>query len=43
VIFISGYPNEILECGSPITRKAPILAKPFDLNSLQEQIQQLLA
>ncbi|MFJ7142752.1 MAG: response regulator [Pseudomonas protegens] len=43
VIFISGYPNEILECGSPITRKAPILAKPFDLSSLQEQIQQLLA
>ncbi|MGZ0783533.1 response regulator [Pseudomonas sp. TKO26] len=43
VIFISGYPNEILECASPITRKAPILAKPFDLNRLQEQIQQLLA
>ncbi|AZC18161.1 MULTISPECIES: response regulator [Pseudomonas] len=43
VIFISGYPNEILECDSPITRKAPILAKPFDLNSLHEQIQQLLA
>lgn len=43
VIFISGYPNEILECASPITHKAPILAKPFDLNRLQEQIQQLLA
>ncbi|AZC24520.1 Response regulator [Pseudomonas sessilinigenes] len=43
VIFISGYPNEILECNSPITRKAPILAKPFDLNSLHQQIQQLLA
>ncbi|MBC2656265.1 response regulator [Pseudomonas sp. MSSRFD41] len=43
VIFISGYPNEILECDSPITRKAPILAKPFDLDSLHEQIQRLLA
>ncbi|UMZ14770.1 response regulator [Pseudomonas sp. MPFS] len=43
VIFISGYPNEILECNSPIARKAPILAKPFDLNSLHEQIQRLLA
>ena len=28
VIFISGYPAEILESGSPIARKAPILAKP---------------
>lgn len=26
VIFISGYPAEILESGSPIARKAPILA-----------------
>ncbi len=34
VIFISGYPAEILESGSPITRKAPILAKPFDLAHL---------
>ncbi|CAI8905918.1 hypothetical protein EMIT0215P_30469 [Pseudomonas serboccidentalis] len=25
VIFISGYPQEIRETGSPITRKAPIL------------------
>jgi two-component SAPR family response regulator len=38
VIFISGYPAEILESGSPITRKA-ILAKPFDLDTLHEQIQ----
>ncbi|NWB26784.1 response regulator [Pseudomonas gingeri] len=43
VIFISGYPAEILETDSPITRTAPILAKPFDLDTLQEQIQRLLA
>ncbi|PWB31021.1 hypothetical protein DCO48_18590 [Pseudomonas sp. SDI] len=43
VIFISGYPLEILESGSPIALKAPILAKPFDLDSLREQIQKLLA
>jgi len=43
VIFISGYPAEIVESGSPIARKAPILAKPFDLDTLHEQIQRLLA
>ncbi|CAI3788234.1 Response regulator receiver protein CpdR [Pseudomonas sp. MM227] len=43
VIFISGYPAEILETNSPIARKAPILAKPFDLDTLHEQIQELLA
>ena len=43
VIFISGYPAEITETNSPITRKAPILAKPFDLDTLHEQIQRLLA
>jgi len=43
VIFISGYPQEILDCHSPITRNAPILAKPFDLDTLQEHIQRLLA
>jgi len=42
VIFISGYPAEILESGSPIARKAPILAKPFDLDTLHQQIQTLL-
>ena len=42
VIFISGYPAEIRECQSPIARRAPILAKPFDLDSLREQIQILL-
>ena len=43
VIFISGYPAEIRDTGSPITLTAPILAKPFDLDTLQEQIQILLA
>ncbi|KAA8741956.1 response regulator [Pseudomonas koreensis] len=43
VIFISGYPQEIRETGSPIARKAPILEKPFDLDVLQEKIQELLA
>ena len=43
VIFISGYPAEIRDTGSPITLTAPILAKPFDLDTLQEQIQKLLA
>jgi CheY-like chemotaxis protein len=43
VIFISGYPQEIHDTDSPITRKAPILAKPFDLDTLHEQIQALLA
>ncbi len=43
VIFISGYPAEIRDTGSPITLTAPILAKPFDLDTLQAQIQKLLA
>ena len=43
VIFISGYPQEILDCNGPITRNAPILAKPFDLDTLQEHIQRLLS
>ncbi|MFK0090228.1 response regulator [Pseudomonas sp. NPDC090755] len=42
VIFISGYPAEIRESGSPIAFKAPILAKPFDLYTLGDQIQDLL-
>lgn len=42
MIFISGYPAEIRESGSPIAFKAPILAKPFDLDSLRDQIQELL-
>lgn len=43
VIFISGYPQEIVESGSPITKKTPILAKPFDLDTLQALIQKQLA
>lgn len=43
VIFISGYAAEIRESGSPITRTAPILEKPFNLNTLQEKIQEMLA
>ena len=43
VIFISGYPAEILDSGSPIARKAPILAKPFTMDTLHSQIERLLA
>ena len=43
VVFISGYPQEIRETDSPLTRKAPILAKPFDLDELQNTIKTLLA
>ena len=42
VIFISGYPQEIAESGSPIAQRAPILAKPFDLDVLRELIQEQL-
>ena len=42
VIFISGYPIEIHESGSPIASAAPVLAKPFSLDSLRSQIQKLL-
>ncbi|GAB6388501.1 response regulator [Stutzerimonas marianensis] len=42
LIFISGYPIEIYESGSEIARSAPILAKPFSLETLRNQIQQLL-
>ncbi|MGE8148404.1 response regulator [Pseudomonas frederiksbergensis] len=43
VIFISGYPQEIRETESPITLKAPILEKPFDLDRLQELMQEMLS
>ncbi|WP_433771261.1 response regulator [Pseudomonas putida] len=43
VIFISGYTKEIRETGSPITLKAPILEKPFDLDVLQDIMQDLLS
>src|SRR5690554_1395922 len=42
VIFISGYPIEIYESGSPIALTAPILAKPFSLDLLHGQIRELL-
>ncbi|WP_028239164.1 response regulator [Stutzerimonas azotifigens] len=42
VIFISGYPIEIYESGSPIARTAPVLAKPFSLDSLRTQIRRML-
>ncbi|EXF46778.1 response regulator [Pseudomonas sp. BAY1663] len=43
VIFISGHPIEIYESGSAIARSAPVLAKPFALDTLRCQIQALLA
>lgn len=43
VLFISGYPIEIYESGSTIARSSPVLAKPFSLESLHNQIQLLLA
>jgi two-component system, cell cycle response regulator CpdR len=43
IIFISGYPIEIQESGSDIARSAPIIAKPFSLDTLRSQIRQLLA
>jgi hypothetical protein len=43
VIFISGYAQEVRETDSPITKKAPILDKPFDLDVLQELMQQMLS
>lgn len=43
VIFISGYPFEIEDTGSPIAKTAPILQKPFSLEKLHQKIQALLA
>ncbi|MGO4004861.1 response regulator [Pseudomonas fluorescens] len=43
VIFISGYAQEVRETDSPITRKAPILDKPFDLDELQDLMQDMLS
>lgn len=43
VIFISGYPFEIEDTGSPIAKTAPILQKPFSLEKLHQKIQTLLA
>lgn len=43
VIFISGYAQEVRDTESPITRKAPILEKPFDLDELQRIMQLMLS
>ncbi|MGN8275800.1 response regulator [Pseudomonas sp. SMV71] len=43
VIFISGYAQEVRDTDSPITRKAPILDKPFDLDELQKIMQKMLS
>lgn len=43
VIFISGYAQEVRETDSPIARKAPILDKPFDLDELQDLMQEMLS
>lgn len=43
VIFISGYPAEIAETGSPVAHQAPVLAKPFSLDDLDQHIRQLLS
>ncbi|MFH7346940.1 response regulator, partial [Pseudomonas syringae pv. tagetis] len=43
LIFISGYPAEIIDSGSPIALKAPNLAKPFTMETEHWRIQELLA
>ncbi|WP_437880702.1 response regulator [Pseudomonas sp. LRF_L74] len=43
VIFISGYPAEIAETGSPVVHQAHVLAKPFALDDLDQHIRQLLS
>jgi len=43
VIFISGYAQEVRETDSPITRTAPILDKPFDLDELQGIMRTMLS
>jgi two-component system, cell cycle response regulator CpdR len=43
VIFISGYAQEVRDTDSPITREAPILDKPFDLDVLQDIMRRMLS
>ncbi|MBT2295926.1 response regulator [Pseudomonas fluorescens] len=43
VIFISGYAEEVRDTDSPITRTAPILGKPFDLDVLQDMMRTMLS
>jgi len=42
VLFISGYPAEIIDTGSPLLGKVPLLTKPFSLERLHLQVQKLL-
>lgn len=43
VIFISGYPAEIVDSGSPITKKAPTSPNRSPWTMLHSQIESLLA
>lgn len=43
VIFISGYPQEIRDSTHPIAQRAPVLAKPFELDDLHAAIRKELA
>jgi len=43
VIFISGYPKEIRDNTHPIAQRAPVLAKPFELEDLRNAILKELA
>ncbi|TBV02245.1 response regulator [Phytopseudomonas dryadis] len=42
VIFISGHPAEVRETGSALLDSAPLLSKPFTLDTLRAQIDHLL-
>ena len=42
VIFISGHPAEVRETGSALLDCAPLLSKPFTLETLSTQIAHLL-
>lgn len=42
VIFISGHPAEVRETGSALLDSAPLLSKPFTLDTLRQQIEHLL-
>jgi CheY-like chemotaxis protein len=43
VIFISGYPKEILDTGSELAKSCPVLPKPFSFDTLHQQIEQILS
>lgn len=42
VIFISGHAAEVREAGSALLDSAPLLSKPFTLETLRSQIEHLL-